>query len=70
MHARQLLQILKSALDREVEINPDDVHVSVSGTSDSANAIVTVPIEGRTRIIEIKAREIGLYEGLTTPTLA
>jgi hypothetical protein len=64
MNAHQLLQLLKSAIERESGYLDDEVLLSLSGTADKAFAIVTVPIEGKTRIIEIKAREIGIHEGL------
>lgn len=36
----------------------------ISGTAKEAKLTVLLPVEGKIRLVEIRAKELGMYEGL------
>lgn len=64
MNARQILQKLKAILERDTEYSSENYDIHITGDKTEALAVIQIPVEGKTRLIEIKTRELGPYLGL------
>lgn len=65
VQARSLLQNLKDSIETQSQIAETETRVTpISGDIREAAATVLVPIEGQIKVFEIRAREVGTYEGL------
>lgn len=62
MTCRELIQNLKSNLEREFEFNDQQIEVNMIGNSREAKAKILIPIEGKIRVVEINAKDLGLFE--------
>lgn len=64
MKARQWLRRIQTDAERDPELAQDSVLISISGTEENARAIIALNVEGKVKLFEIVARELGVYEGL------
>ena len=69
MNAKDLLRMLKGSIERENSAEIDEILMSLNGDKTNASAIISVPVEGMTRLIEVQAREIGFYKGSKAASL-
>lgn len=65
MDSRSLLMDLQNQLDAMSQLSESNILCKVtSDDQKTAKAVVSVPCEGKVKLFEIKAVEIGVYEGL------
>jgi hypothetical protein len=65
MTCRELLQLLQTQIANESQIKESEIKMTqVYENGISCVARVMVPLENRTRVIEITTKELCVYEGL------
>ena len=65
MSPRELLQSLISGVEREAQFTDKEVQTTpLQSDEKSAKTTVCIQVEGKTRIVEIQARDLGVFEGL------
>lgn len=65
MNSRSLLMDLQNQLDVKSQLSESNILCKItSDDQKQAKAVISIPVEGKVRIFEIKAVEIGVYDGL------
>ncbi len=66
MTPKQLLQNLIDGVERESMFSDREVQTTpLQSDEKSAKTTVCIQVEGKTRIVEIQARDLGVFEGIS-----
>ena len=64
MNAFQTCVALKDSLTQASLFNDQETTVSIQGDAKKCEALVMIPVEGKLRLVRIKAEDLGIQEGL------
>lgn len=64
MTAKSILQSLKSNLERESQFSEENVLVQMQASEKAYKVTVLIPIEGKVRLIEVTAKDLGISDGI------
>ncbi len=64
MTPKNILQILKSNLETDSQFGDNNVNVQLQSSEKVAKATVQILVEGKVRLVEVWAKDLGLFEGL------
>ena len=65
MFAKDLIRSLKNTLEREAQFTGKLISVNSNLDKEFPSAKILIQVDGKTRIIEVVARDAGVFDGIT-----
>jgi DNA-binding protein YbaB len=65
MNTKDLIQTLITNLERDAAFSSENITVHSAVEGKSATALVEVFVEGKVRVMEVQAKELGTFKPLT-----
>lgn len=65
MFAKDLIRSLTAQVERQCHLEDRLVSVRTDLNQDLPNAKVLIEVDGRVRVIEVIARDLGMFDGIT-----